>query len=248
MSKPEISLDEHLNVLRRSALTTVVTEGSDDYKYYRRIESALSSQGVSLYPVGGRQRVLEIFERRKELDRNNVVFLVDRDLWVFGAVPHEFQHRKIVFTDGYSIENDLYCDGDLEDLLHHGELQQYHSELDPIIQWYSFAAARLLRNEPSSISEHPNQILHTGGALNATYMNEIGFSGPDPILYGMISQDYARLLRGKNLLALLVKHLSAPHRSVKFGRNHVMEMAAARNGQKFQRISRDLSAIINTFC
>ena len=244
MPMPTVSIGEYIQTLKRSNLPTVVTEGSDDYKFYRRVENSLVSLGASLFPVGGRGTVLEIFNRRAEIGRNNVVFLVDKDLWVFSGVPAEFTHRKIIMTAGYAIENDLYSDGEVESLLHETEITTFLSELDLILHWYSFAVAKLLIFEACSIADHPNRILDENRGLNPIRMQEIGYTGRDDKLYDIAKSNYKSFLRGKNLIDLIVRQLSSKRRMVKFGKDQIMEIGTSRQGPCMRRISSDLLSVI----
>jgi hypothetical protein len=172
-----------------------------------------------------------------------VIFLADRDLWVFTGVPQEFSHRKIIYTAGYSIENDLYCDGLIEDFLDRQEKQEFNSELLQLIHWYSFAVARILSGLASSIKDHPNRILDQSGNLDRTYMASIGFTEKDERIFDLVQNDYRRLLRGKNLVELIMRKLSARDRVAKFGRSQIMEIGASRRGPHMQRISSEIRDI-----
>lgn len=238
--KATLSLEENIETLKRSKLPTIVTEGADDYQFFRRLEDELKDLGVSLFPAGGKTTALEIFNRRKEIGRNNVAFLIDSDLWVFSGRPSSYEHRKVICTDGYSIENDLYRDGELECLLTEAEKGVFAKELDSIGAWYSFCVSKLLVGEEATISIHPKQILDEGGIQ---YLNGIGYSGPSEQIYALVKSNYDRLLRGKTLLHLLARQLSAAARQTKFGRHQIMEIGAARKGPHFRRISDNARAL-----
>ncbi|MXQ13975.1 DUF4435 domain-containing protein [Microvirga makkahensis] len=234
MPKRELTVDEAVQTLKRSNLPSVVTEGIDDYVIFRRIEEEFSSANVSFLPVGGRGKVLDIFDRRKEIGRNDVIFVVDRDMWVLSSPPPEYTHRKIIMTDGYSIENDLYRDGKIEKLLTNSERELFKSELAQIIAWYSFAVTPA--GSKASISDHPGKVLSEDGNLCKKYLAEISYTGPDTEIYPQISSDYERLLRGKTLMAVLLRQLSASSRTVKFSKAQLMEMASAERGPYYTNI------------
>lgn len=246
MKDNPLSLDEHVETLKRSKLPTLVTEGRDEYTCFRRLEESLIGIGVSVYPVGGRDFVLRIFERRKELGRNDVCFLADRDIWVYEDVPEEYVHRKILFTEGYAIENDLYRDGELELLLVSGERRAFCSELKKLIELHSYCVSRLLNGLPSSISDHPNRVLDETGSICKDVIAITGYTGPHPELFERIMAEYDRLLRRKTLLQLLIRQLSYPTRPVKFGRNQLIEIAAARRGPNFRRVESAVSSFFSS--
>lgn len=242
MSKAELTLEEIIATLERSNLPTVVTEGVDDYLCYRRIEDELKDQRISLLPVGDREMVIQVFKNRKRVRRNDVIFLIDKDLWVFGDVPDEFKHRKIITSDGYSIENDLYRDGRLERYLLDRERLIFTAELRVILEWYSFAIRRYLRCEPFSINQHPERVLASDCTMSSQFATSCGFTQKDDEIYAMVCIDYQRLLRGKTLLELLVRHLSAARRSVTFGRRQLMEIGAVEKGLYYRKIVDSIGA------
>ncbi len=159
-------------------------------------------------------------------------------------MPPEYTHRKIIVTNGYAIENDLYCDGDIESFLHDDEKARFAQELDALIHWYSFAAAKMLASEPSSISEHPAQVLNENGCLNEQYMICIGYLGRNDELYELIMGNYKYLLRGKNLINLVLRQLSHRRREIKFGRDQIMEIGAARQGPNMKRITCEIPELM----
>ena len=244
MAKAKLTLEDYIATLRNSSLPTVVTEGRDDYSYFRRMEEALKHHGVSLLPVGGRPMVLQIFERRKDLRRNNVAFIVDQDLWVFEGVPQEYTHRKVILSDGYSIENDFFRDGDLEAFLQGVERDRFRSDVHVVAEWYSFCVSSMLSQKEAPISEHVNHILDDG-KLSSTFMSQSGFTGKDDTIYYQTIGDYQRLLRGKTLLELLVRQLSETSRPVKFGYKQLMEIAATRNGAHYRRVTGALDSLFS---
>lgn len=235
MTKSYLSIEENIETLKRSRLPTIVTEGRDDYRFYRRIEETLQGHGVSLFPVGGRGMVFDIFHRRKELGRNNVMFIADLDMFVYTDVPSRLRHRKIVFTNGYSIENDLYRDGELEMLLYASEREVYERELDELIGWFSFCVHRLLNDQDACISEHPSKVLRDGRVC-PMFASAIGYAGRIEPFYGAIRSRYERLLRGKTLIQFLLRHLCVEGRATKYSRMQLMEFACSRNGSHYSRI------------
>lgn len=183
MIKQNITLDELIQTVKRSDLPTVITEGLEDYRIFRWMEERLKNLSISLLPAGGRDMVLKLFENRKKFERNDVFFIADRDLWIFTGVPEAYCHRKLSFTDGYSIENDLYRDGNLEILLHEKEKVLFENELISIVEWYLFAVRRILDGHDATLSEHPNQVLGPNGGLCSTHCQKIGYSSRDEAIF-----------------------------------------------------------------
>jgi len=243
---PEVVLvtpSEFVQTLRHSSLPTIVTEGSDDYAVFRRVEERLSELGVSLMPVGGKQTVLEIFKCRDQFRQIRTAFIMDRDLWIFAAVPQEYADDAIIITDGYSIENDLYRDGDMEALLLANERAAFFNDLKEIVKWYSFAVRRRLDGGDVELDCHPRRVLNDAGQIDPSFALQVGYTGPCTELCDDIREKYARLLRGKTLLSLLLKYLSHKDRAIKHSRKSLMEAASVRGGAYIKRIYDTLERI-----
>ena len=105
-----------LHTLKRSKLSTLVVEGVHDKAIYRWIERLLAVPKIDLLPVGNRDILLDVYRRRSEVDSElPVAFMADLDKWVFDRYDIvDRNYRDIIWTTGYSLENDLYSDGDPE--------------------------------------------------------------------------------------------------------------------------------------
>jgi hypothetical protein len=221
------TIEELLATLNHSRLPTVVVEGDDDIIVFRHIEESL---GFSVLGANGRSSALKIFERRKEIKSNDkIVFLVDRDLWIFSAVPAQYQCKELLTTDGYSIENDLFSDGNLERLLSATERPNYTRDLSTVINWYALAVDRTLNNRDGNLSTHPTRILNDHVFRQAALNLNPGEIYPT-VLEQNISADYKRLLRGKTLFGVIMEHLSYAGRSVRHNQHALMEMVASNRG------------------
>jgi hypothetical protein len=189
-----------------------------------------------LMPVGGKQTVLEIFKHRCEFSHIQTAFIVDQDTWLFSGVPNEYQDPTIIVTNGYSIENDLYRDGDMESLLLANERANFQRDLARLVQWFSFAVRRLLQGHAAPLDYHPDRVVDRLGQLLADLQSRCGYNGPCPELFPTIFTNYSSHLRGKTLLGLLLRYLSAPGRNIRHNRMSLMESASVRNGPYMTRI------------
>lgn len=242
MNASRPTVDEVIGTLKRTGDPTLLAEGIDDIVMLRRFEEEFFESGLSILPLGGRSAVLEIFERRDELPADvMILFLADKDLWVYTGVPDNFDDCRILFTDGYSIENDLYRDGDFERLLSASERASFESYLMDFLKWYALSLARNLRGEEVALSTHPRAILQVPISLAASTELRPGELEPRDEL-AQLSVDYRRLLRGKSLMALLVMQLSHSQRPVKHSVRSLMEHGAVAGGPFVQRIRAWLEA------
>ncbi|HBN8398299.1 DUF4435 domain-containing protein [Pseudomonas aeruginosa] len=239
-NKPHPTADELYALLKRTSLPTVLVEGKDDIIFYRKIEEDLRGLGVDMLPAGNKGAVLELHRRISENPvASPMIFVVDKDLWVHDHVGGGEKPDEVITTQGYSIENDLYMDGDLESLLSVAEQQVFREELSKFVYWYALAVSRSLRGTESAFRTHPGKILDD----EEHYASEIALSEDEAYpeeLLAVIRDNYAGLLRGKSLFALLVRGLSSKRREVKFSVKQLMEIGAARRGDNYQRMSRSI--------
>ena len=243
MPEAVVTPAEFVQTLKHSSLPTIVTEGADDYSLFRRVEEKFSRLGVSLMPVGGKKTVLEIFKRRDQFSQIKTAFIVDRDLWIFTEVPEEYRDAAIILTDGYSIENDLYRDGDMEALLLANERTAFLGELKELVKWYSFAVRRRLDGHDTEIDCHPRKVLSGAGQIDPVFAIQCGYDGPCPRLCEAIQENYSRVLRGKTLLSLLLNYLYNKGRAIKHSRKSLMETESVRGGAYMTRIHDTLEKI-----
>lgn len=127
MTQATPSVDEIVASLKNTSLPTVLVEGRDDMTTYRWIENRLGIQNANVLPCGGRDKLFAVYNRQTEFRHLKCAFLADRDMWLFDTTCS--QYGSIVFTKGYSIENDILDDSHVADLL--SPQRKRHSETLP---------------------------------------------------------------------------------------------------------------------
>lgn len=241
-SNRHFTVDEYIAVLRRSQIPTIIVEGNDDIVVYRFIEKTLGATAVSVLPVGGRENVLEIFQRRGELNVP-VFFIADRDNWCITGVPEEFSSDQLALTNGYSIENDVIHDGELLAYLTPQESDRLKSELETFIEWYALALSRHLRAVGAVIKTHPNAILDDAANRARLCLLIEGESYPQALRERLLAAPF-ELIRGKSVFAMLMRHLSYQDRQPRHHHLALMEVVGAKPGHYigsiFQRVSKFL--------
>ena len=110
-----MTVEQLVGVLRRSRKPRIVVEGDDDVIIYRELTKRIGILEVAPLPSGGRKKLLQVYERRSEFAHVPVAFIADRDMWLFSGIPEGY--ADIIWTQGYSIENDLYVSAELESFL-----------------------------------------------------------------------------------------------------------------------------------
>lgn len=234
-SQEGVSIEEMLSTLKNTSLPTVVIEGSDDVIIFRRLEERFSNYGISIFPVGGRENVLKLFLRRRELPRSvAVVFIADKDVWSFTGIDAIYTDPCLIFTSGYSIENDVFVDGNLQKLLRPEEIGKFDVELKKFIQWYALALYRHLNDSQNCIKTHPNHVLKEDIYLEMIRLND-GENYPEEIK-DRLEKDYQMLIRGKSLMNLLLRNISYKGRDVKHNDKIIFEMVSIAPGNLIEGI------------
>lgn len=204
-----MTVDHLVGVLRRSQMPGIVVEGDDDVIIYRELAKRIGILEVILHPSGGRDKLLQVYKRRSEFAHVPVAFIADRDMWMFSGI--ESGYDDIIWTSGYSIENDLYLDADLERLLDENETAEHQQVLDAISTWFAFAVEVYLAGNNPDLDLHCDEMVPPGKTeLNADFCDRCGFRIPDTERVQQIRDKYQLLLRGKLLFQLLVRFLSKP--------------------------------------
>lgn len=234
--KARPTVDEIYALLKRTSLPTVLVEGKDDIIFYRSVEHELRNLDVDMLPAGNKDAVLEIRRKIKEGPiMAPIVFVVDKDLWVYPIAGRPDDLADLVTTTGYSIENDLFVDGELESLLSHEERECFRADLNRFLRWYALSVDRNIKGRESGFRTHAGKVLDDHEFYTAEITLQEGEIYPDA-LFENLQSDYASLLRGKSLFALILRQLSAKNRPVKFGGKQLMAIGAARKGPHFQKI------------
>ena len=220
-----LSIEEAIATITRSSLPTVITEGRNDYTAYRKIEERLADIGVSLLPMTGRESVLSVWQGLPSACNDRVFFIVDKDCWVYTNIPNQYQCSRIATTNGYSIENDLFMDGNLLELCSVAEKQDFLSEVEYVCKWHAPKIAQIASGGNAAIGDHPTHILS---------QPEVDISSHPPQVdawFKNLLEKYDELLRGKTLFYLLVRQLSKKNRAAKFSYSALLEVGSKNPGQ-----------------
>lgn len=218
-----LSVEDAVSHLKRTALPTLIVEGGSDAIVLRRLEDLISDLGLSVLPVGGRDTALEIFRRRGEFT-TDVLYFVDQDCWIYTGVPAEFDDSKLGCTHGYSIENDMFQDGELITLLTEAERTKFGQELNHFLPWFTNRVEEVLGGAVPNFAAHPNTILS----------HPPEFANDNALLADLLA-NFDRKVRGHSLFALLMRRFAG--RWPKYSYDNLLEIAAARSGPNLSRIA-----------
>ena len=137
-------VDELVALLRNSQLPTVLVENYSDVRIYSRwAERRLfGTYKVDVLAVGGKVNLLSVHERRNEFVDLPVVFIANRDMRVFSGIPESY--KDIIYTHGYSIENDIYSISGIEHLLDPVKASEHWIVRESVIKWFAFEVEEFL--------------------------------------------------------------------------------------------------------
>lgn len=231
----QITADELVATLKHSSLPTLIVEGPDDAIVFRPLETRYSEINLSILPAGGRDNLLGVHARQNELANATFAFIADLDCWVHSSVPAQHRSNSIAFTSGYSIENDIFIDGDIEGLMSAEENATFRAELERFVYWYALALDRCLKGADQKIDLHPNHVLDQGADSAALIQLDANETYPEALRIEILA-DYGRKLRGKSLLDLAIRQLSYAGRQVRHHHLSLMEMTGARPGALIARL------------
>jgi hypothetical protein len=231
-NRTPVSVDELFALIERSSLPTVLVEGDDDIIIFRRLEQLLSDRSVSVQPTGGRLALLKLFSRRSQWKNAPLVlFKADRGIWVNSDLPSEHKSPDLIFTDGYSIENDAFRDGQFLKLMDEDEKNKFFQELKAFLFWYTHCLSKTVGGEEDALTlkTHPNTVLDSEpnivevcrGNMEDDSMRE---------MYDTVLNDYDRLVRGKSLIAILMRHISYRGRAASHRHAALLDQVGAAPG------------------
>jgi hypothetical protein len=136
MDVSQPTVEELIATLNKTDLPTILVEGVADVRVYRKLEAQLGVTLGNVVLCGGRKNLFEIYNQREKLAHVRLVFLADRDMWLYKNIPPEYS--EIIWTHGYSIENDVYTGSTVEKLLDEAERQKYFDLLKRLCEWFAF--------------------------------------------------------------------------------------------------------------
>jgi len=218
----ELTVDEIIDTLKRSSLTTVLVEGVDDVLIYRWIEDEIGIVNANFLPCGGRDKLLQIFDRRAEFSELKTVFVADKDTFVYVNPPEKYS--EIIWTNGYSIENDLYFGRKIENLLSREENNIFLQSLNSFVDYYAFEIQNFLDDKEYQFRNHPQHIIcDLKQTIKEDFLQERNFSVARPEIKNNLSDNYDVLIRGKSLFALITRLLNKKGRAVKHSKKTLLE-------------------------
>ena len=222
MSLPDPTLENLVIALRLSNKPNIIVEGKDDEIIYGTLVERLGRFDVGFFSAGSKDTLLHLYEELSEYENAGdfrhvpVAFIADRDMWLFRGIPACYDN--IIWTEGYSIENDLYSYAKLRDRI--GNEAEYDQILDAISMWFAYKVEEYLEKNPpektfASIrdEEHVDVAYHLNQVIppeKTTLSPDLEFLPSDHERVREVRRAYHLQVRGKLLFELLVRFLNKP--------------------------------------
>lgn len=201
MTKEEIiSTLKHSNSNRPMLLV----EGPDDVLFIKKIVETHDIE-IDLLPSNGRNDLLEIFEYRS-IFGCPVFYFADKDLFVFAKEPMPQEYSEIIWTTGYSLENDLYFESErcFDNMLSSSLKTKKELLVVELCKWYACEIDRYLNNEDYKLDCGVNYILDLqNNCLNSQMITHRNYQDPSKESLDMILNKYQLLVRGHCIFDLL---------------------------------------------
>lgn len=239
-SRSRLTPDEIVAYLKRTSQLTVLVEGADDKMVYRYIESKLEDLDIDCLDCGGRPALLKIFRRRSEYPDSPVIFIADKDMWLFTNVPDEYS-SGIIFTQGYSIENDLYLRELFEGLLETDDRRKFRDLIKALARWQAFHVVVFSTNGSCQCDYHVNQIAPPPNVnLCPEHLADISFSEPPDELVEQIQKSYYNSLRGKTLFEAILRYLNGKSRISSYSKANLLELGSKASNDCIDRLCQEI--------
>lgn len=222
MSLPDSTLENLVDALRFSNKPNIIVEGKDDEIIYGTLVERLGRFDVGFFSAGSKDTLLQLYEKLSEYENAGdfrhvpVAFIADRDMWLFKGIPDRYD--DIIWTEGYSIENDLYSYAKLRDRI--GNEAGYDQTLDAISMWFAYKVEEYLEKNPPEKTfesirdeEHVDVAYHLNRVVppeKTTLAPDMDFLPSDHERVRQVRSAYHLQLRGKILFQLLVRFLNKP--------------------------------------
>ena len=224
MPLPDSTVEDLVTTLRLSKKPNIVVEGKNDEIIYGSLVDRMGIFDVDFFCAGCKNTLLHLYEELSQYENAGdfrhapVAFIADRDMWLFRGIPSRY--GDIIWTDGYSIENDLYSHAKLSDRI--GNKAEYDQALDSISMWFAYKVEEYLDKNPPPPKKvfqsfRDEEHVDVGHRLRriipvekTTLAPNLEFLPSNHETVRTVRKAYHLQLRGKLLFQLLVRFLNKP--------------------------------------
>ena len=217
-----LSDNELISAINHSSDPFVIVEGKEDVMIYRWLLNDIGCEPY-LEPRNGCSAVRTLYDRRGEFTNPKVIFICDRDINVYtGALPEGYE--EIIYTEGYSIENDLYKGRQLEEkLFDKKDKELFEKALDSFLNYYACELEKFINGEEFCLRKKPEAIINNKDySLQTELLSNYRTPSHDTIEY--LRGDYDLLIRGHSLFKLVGMILHRKGRAIPYHEMAISEM------------------------
>lgn len=244
-----LSVDEILTVLNHTNLPTILVEGQTDVKIYRYIENNILEPDANVLQCYGKNQLLKIYERRNEIKNDvKIVFLADKDMWVYDSPPNKYD--GVIFTTGYSIENDIISGSlpALLKLLDESDKNIIDEIFDNILSWYTIEVLNYLQGKDYTIDKSIKELIDRKTyKLRKTFCDNIKNTSKYNEVFCFINSDRELYLRGKTVLEIYEYILNRPGRNVRYNNKSIIDLLLRFDLEKNVNLKSTISKIEEEF-
>ena len=162
MPAANYTIEENIEILKRTKIKTIVAEGVDDLEILRTIEAKIKSATgeINFIIAGSKDAVLQIWGKRDLFKTAPIGFLADSDMWLFDSKTQNYP--GIIFTEGYSVENiSIQNDCFLQLIEHSNALKiSWNNALLSLAKWFAAEVAFYLKDSPPILDLDVSKILN----------------------------------------------------------------------------------------
>lgn len=179
-----MTVDEIINAINHSREVVILVEGVTDVSIYRRILEDLECEG-HMMATGGCGILREIFKKKDELKNKRVIFVTDKDYLAYeDKLPEEYENDVLIFTKGYSIENDLAQGKKFADnFFEKNDRVFFQTALNEFLDYYVCEYEKYKRGEAFNFAKNPYVLLNctSGGVCVLKSEGLENYSAPNEI-------------------------------------------------------------------
>lgn len=218
--------EEIICTLKRTTLKTIVVEGKDDKEIYQSIENCMDDITISFVKLDCRNNVIKASNESCLESKANIVFLVDKDKdYILGEVENIISKgKRIITTEGYSIENDVIVGGKeiVLRFLNEEEKEELNLILKKLTYWFYY---QIVNN--GKLEECPqNTVL--GLSLEEVQSHYPQCTNCERLRY-ITEDNFESYVRGKTLLWVYGYVFRKPERKLKYHEHHVIDICLKGN-------------------
>ena len=264
MPLPSSTVEDLVLTLRLSRKPNIIVEGRDDEIIYGTLVDRLGRFNIGLFSAGCKETLIRLYEEvsycesRGDFRHAPVAFIADRDMWLFRGIPSCYD--DIIFTEGYSIENDLYSHVKLRDRI--GNKEEYDQTLDSISMWFAYKVEEYLEKNPPPPKKvfqsfRDEEYVDVGHRLRriipvekTTLALDLEFLPSNHERVREVRREYRLQLRGKLLFELLVRFLNKPKQgfqdaTVSYHGLYNDAITVSESDQLFSRLEKEVREKLN---